>query len=206
MVRRHRRAAGGALFAFTWVSVFWVLGCIGCASGGAAGRGEGHRSRDAPGPGDHPLAPVPPSPGRRQPGLPRPSLRRAADRLLVGRSVLRRWFEARAVAAATRATCSLPAPAPSPRTFADRLESHPRWAYGDRPPSRPRSDQPTAAGVTRPILGTIDMLDAMFRERIVDEVGVCLPPTASHYLEPIVTSPRTRERRFACPVTPRKAC
>jgi exopolysaccharide biosynthesis polyprenyl glycosylphosphotransferase len=40
--------------------------------------------------------------------------------------------------------------------------------------------------VSRPVLGSIDQIDQVFRNRVVDEVGVCLPSASSHYLEPIV--------------------
>lgn len=39
--------------------------------------------------------------------------------------------------------------------------------------------------VSRTILGSVDEIERIFHSRIIDEVGVCLPPTAAHYLEPI---------------------
>lgn len=40
--------------------------------------------------------------------------------------------------------------------------------------------------VTRPVLGTIDDIEAIFHSHVIDEVAVCLPATAAGYLEPIV--------------------
>ena len=39
--------------------------------------------------------------------------------------------------------------------------------------------------VTRPILGTVDDIERVLHANVVDEVAVCLPPTAARYLEPI---------------------
>jgi exopolysaccharide biosynthesis polyprenyl glycosylphosphotransferase len=39
--------------------------------------------------------------------------------------------------------------------------------------------------VTRPILGVIDDIEEILHAQVVDELGVCLPESASRYLEPI---------------------
>ena len=39
--------------------------------------------------------------------------------------------------------------------------------------------------VTRPILGEIDQIEDILHAQVVDELGVCLPESASRYLEPI---------------------
>jgi exopolysaccharide biosynthesis polyprenyl glycosylphosphotransferase len=39
--------------------------------------------------------------------------------------------------------------------------------------------------ISRPILGTLDDIQAIFHSRVVDEIAVCLPVTAAQYLEPI---------------------
>jgi exopolysaccharide biosynthesis polyprenyl glycosylphosphotransferase len=39
--------------------------------------------------------------------------------------------------------------------------------------------------VTRPVLGTIDQIEEILHAQAVDELGVCLPDSASEYLEPI---------------------
>jgi exopolysaccharide biosynthesis polyprenyl glycosylphosphotransferase len=47
--------------------------------------------------------------------------------------------------------------------------------------------QEVEATVTRPVLGTINNLHDVFREQVVDEVAVCLPPAASRLLEPVAS-------------------
>ncbi|MBF6558006.1 MAG: sugar transferase [Acidimicrobiales bacterium] len=39
--------------------------------------------------------------------------------------------------------------------------------------------------VSRPILGTLEEIGAIFQSRTVDEVAVCLPLTAAHWLDPV---------------------
>jgi exopolysaccharide biosynthesis polyprenyl glycosylphosphotransferase len=67
--------------------------------------------------------------------------------------------------------------------FADEIERHTGLgisvighlsAPGEPPPV-----------VTRPILGEIDAIEEIVHTQVVDELGVCLPESASRYLEPI---------------------
>jgi exopolysaccharide biosynthesis polyprenyl glycosylphosphotransferase len=67
--------------------------------------------------------------------------------------------------------------------FADELERHAGLgihvvghlsAPGEPPPV-----------VTRPILGVVDDIEEILHSQVVDELGVCLPESASRYLEPI---------------------
>jgi len=67
--------------------------------------------------------------------------------------------------------------------FADRVERHP--GMGMRIIGHLSVPGETEHVVTRPILGTIEQIEDVFHSRIVDEVAVCLPPTAAEYLEPI---------------------
>ena len=106
---------------------------------------------------------------------------------LAGRAVLRRWFEARRRRGRDTNYMLVAGTGSLAQAFADRVESHP--ALGMRvighlsvPGSTDRTIQ-----LTRPTLGTISEMNDIFRARVVDEVAVCLPPTASaRYLEPIV--------------------
>lgn len=43
----------------------------------------------------------------------------------------------------------------------------------------------TEHGVSRPIIGTVDDIEQILHSQVVDEVAVCLPPSAFGYLEPI---------------------
>jgi len=67
--------------------------------------------------------------------------------------------------------------------FADRVERHP--GMGMRIIGHLSVPGEAEHIVTRPILGTIEQIENVFHSRIVDEVAVCLPPTAAEYLEPI---------------------
>ena len=83
----------------------------------------------------------------------------------------------------------------SAESFANQLERHP--ALGIRvighlavpttsgAPSR-TAGHGAAHEVSRPILGSIDQMHEIFRDRVVDEVGVCLDAASSNYLEPVV--------------------
>jgi len=101
---------------------------------------------------------------------------------LTGRAVLRGWFAAirrqgydtRYMVVAGTGTLA--------QDFADRVESHP--GLGMRVIGH-LSIPGEVRLVSRPILGGVDEIERIFHSRIVDEVAVCLPPTAAHYLEPI---------------------
>jgi exopolysaccharide biosynthesis polyprenyl glycosylphosphotransferase len=67
--------------------------------------------------------------------------------------------------------------------FADRVESH--AGLGLRIIGHLRAPGEPDPVVTRPVLGTIDRIEEIFHSRVVDEVAVCLPSSASRYLEPI---------------------
>ena len=69
--------------------------------------------------------------------------------------------------------------------FAERVEAH--AGLGLRIVghlSAPNEPDPV---VTRPILGSINELHEVFRDQVVDEVAICLPPAASRLLEPIAS-------------------
>lgn len=67
--------------------------------------------------------------------------------------------------------------------FADEVESHP--GMGIRVIGHLSVPGETRHVVRRPILGSIDEVEEIFHSRIIDEVAVCLPPTAAEYVEPI---------------------
>ena len=69
--------------------------------------------------------------------------------------------------------------------FADDLERHAGLGItviGHL--SAPGEPQPF---VTRPILGEIDQIEEILHAQVVDELGVCLPESASQYLEPVTS-------------------
>ncbi len=101
---------------------------------------------------------------------------------LLGRATIRWWFtnirrrgyDTRYMMIAGTGTLA--------QTFADQVESHP--GLGMRVIGH-LSIPGEVRLVTRPVLGSVDEIERIFHTRIVDEVAVCLPPTAAHYLEPI---------------------
>ena len=109
--------------------------------------------------------------------------------VLAGRAVLRRWFEARRRRGRDMSYVLVAGSGRLAQEFADRLEQHHALGLKVIGHLVLPDDQaaPADSVVTRPILGKIDDLTRIFRERIVDEVAVCLPAAASHYLEPIIT-------------------
>ena len=69
--------------------------------------------------------------------------------------------------------------------FADRVETHD--GLGLRIVGHLSAPQEPEPIVTRSVLGSINELHDVFREQVVDEVAICLPPAASRLLEPIAS-------------------
>ena len=69
--------------------------------------------------------------------------------------------------------------------FADDLERH--SGLGITVIGHLSAPGEPAPVVTRPILGAIDEIDEILHGQVVDELGVCLPESASRYLEPITS-------------------
>lgn len=84
--------------------------------------------------------------------------------------------------------------------FADRVESHPGLGMqiiGHL--SAPGERRPV---VSRPILGSVEDIQDILHSRVVDEVAVCLPPTAAQYLEPITGLAAGEGKTVRIPVDP----
>jgi exopolysaccharide biosynthesis polyprenyl glycosylphosphotransferase len=67
--------------------------------------------------------------------------------------------------------------------FADRVEA--RASLGIRVIGHLSVPGEPEAVVSRPVVGTLDQIEAVFHSRVVDEVAVCLQPDAARYTEPI---------------------
>jgi len=67
--------------------------------------------------------------------------------------------------------------------FADQLEEHP--GLGINVIGHLRAPGERKSVVSRPVLGTIDDIEEIFHEQVVDELAVCLPASAWEYLEPL---------------------
>ena len=94
---------------------------------------------------------------------------------LVGRSLLRRWFEARRRGGRDTNYMLVVGTGALAQAFADRVEAHP--ALGMRVVGHltvADETMPSSIEVTRPIIGSVDQMNQIFRARIVDEVAVCL--------------------------------
>ncbi len=71
-------------------------------------------------------------------------------------------------------------------SFADRVERHPDLAMNIighlAAPDDPANEQ---ARLVRPVLGSIDQVEAILHEQVVDEVFVCLPISDLRLVEPV---------------------
>jgi exopolysaccharide biosynthesis polyprenyl glycosylphosphotransferase len=109
--------------------------------------------------------------------------------VLTGRALLRRWFEGRRRAGRDTSYMLVAGVGQLAQEFADRVEAH--HALGMRVighlsvPGEDLAGRPSV--VSRPILGRIEDINRIFRLHVVDEVAVCLPPSAIEYLDPIIT-------------------
>ena len=56
--------------------------------------------------------------------------------------------------------------------------------------------------MSRPILGSIYDIGAIFQTNVVDEVAVCLPPSAAGYLEPIIAIAADEGKTVRVPTDP----
>jgi exopolysaccharide biosynthesis polyprenyl glycosylphosphotransferase len=84
--------------------------------------------------------------------------------------------------------------------FADRIERHP--GLGLHIIGHLAAPGEGAPSVSRPILGQIDAISEILHTRVVDEVAVCLPPTASRYVEPVVGLAAGEGKTVRVPVDP----
>jgi exopolysaccharide biosynthesis polyprenyl glycosylphosphotransferase len=69
------------------------------------------------------------------------------------------------------------------QAFADRIERH--ADLGLRVLGHLRAPSESKPRVTRPVLGFVDAIEYVLHEEIVDEVAICLPPSAWSLVEPI---------------------
>ncbi len=119
---------------------------------------------------------------------------------LISRLILRALFEARRRAGGDARYMLVAGTGSLAQAFADRVENHPGLGLriiGHL--SVPGEDERV---VSRPILGTIDEIGDILHTRVVDEVAVCLPPTASRYLEPITGLAAGEGKTVRVPIDP----
>jgi exopolysaccharide biosynthesis polyprenyl glycosylphosphotransferase len=139
---------------------------------------------------------------------------------LAGRAILRSWFSTIRRRGRNTTYMLIAGTGKLAQSFADSVESRP--ALGIRVvghltvPSQlqglkdehrgpPEADAAEAQhGVSRPVLGSIDDLSAVFRTQIIDEVAVCLPPISQSYLEPIIAMAAHEGKTVRIPSDPDK--
>jgi exopolysaccharide biosynthesis polyprenyl glycosylphosphotransferase len=118
---------------------------------------------------------------------------------LVGRALLRFWFDALRRRGSNASYMLVVGTGPVAEAFANRVEGRRGLglkvighvtvpAYHRRQGDLPFGGPADAAlpEVTRPVLGTLEDLDRLFRTMTIDEVAVVLSPGSGHYLEPVV--------------------
>jgi exopolysaccharide biosynthesis polyprenyl glycosylphosphotransferase len=84
--------------------------------------------------------------------------------------------------------------------FADRVESRP--ALGIEVVGHVSIPGEPDLLVTRPVLGSLGMINAIFRMRVIDEVAVCLPSTSAGHLEPITRLAADEGKTVRIPLDP----
>ncbi len=86
------------------------------------------------------------------------------------------------------------------QSFADRIENH--SSLGIRVVGHLSIPGEPDSIVTRPILGSLEMTRAIFHSRVIDEVAVCLPPSAARHLEPISRLAADEGKTVRIPLNP----
>jgi exopolysaccharide biosynthesis polyprenyl glycosylphosphotransferase len=119
---------------------------------------------------------------------------------LLSRLVLRALFEARRRGGADARYMLVAGTGSLAQAFADRVERH--AGLGLQIIGHLAVPGESDRSVTRPILGSIDEIGDILHTRVVDEVAVCLPPTAARYLEPITGFAAGEGKTVRVPVDP----
>jgi exopolysaccharide biosynthesis polyprenyl glycosylphosphotransferase len=86
------------------------------------------------------------------------------------------------------------------RTFAELVERRP--ALGIEVIGHISVPGERDSYVSRPILGSLGMLKAILHSRVIDEVAVCLPPTALEHLEPLCRLAADEGKTVRIPLDP----
>lgn len=127
--------------------------------------------------------------------------------MLAGRAVFRSWFESRRRRGRDTSYMLIVGTGRLAQAFADRIEAHPALGIevvGHMSVPSAEADGASAASVTRPVLGSVERMHAVFRERIIDEVGVCLAEGEAGYLDPVVTVAADEGKTVRVPRNPQE--
>jgi len=119
---------------------------------------------------------------------------------LIGRLILRAVFEAGRRRGHDPRYMIVAGTGSLAQAFADRVESHP--GLGLQIIGHLSVPGEIEQLVTRPVLGTVQEIEEIFHSQVVDEVAVCLPPTAMSFLEPITGLAAGEGKTVRVPVDP----
>ena len=119
---------------------------------------------------------------------------------LIGRAALRAVFEASRRRGHDPRFMLVAGAGELAQNFADRVESHP--GLGLQIVGHLTAPEEREWSVSRPILGSINDIEEVLHSHVVDEVAVCLPPAAAHYLEPITGLAAGEGKTVRIPVNP----
>ena len=86
------------------------------------------------------------------------------------------------------------------REFADKVED--RGGLGIRVIGHLSVPDGTTVALRRPILGSVDDIDRVFHDQVVDEVAVCLEPNTLHYLDPVTRLAADEGKVVRVPIDP----
>ena len=119
---------------------------------------------------------------------------------LLSRVILRKVFEAIRARGHDARYMLIAGTGQLAQQFADRVELH--RELGVRVIGHLVAPGEEVQIATRPVLGSVDEIQEILHTRVVDEVAVCLPPTASQYLEPITGIAAGEGKTVRIPVDP----
>jgi exopolysaccharide biosynthesis polyprenyl glycosylphosphotransferase len=119
---------------------------------------------------------------------------------LAGRAVLRAWFTRLRGRGYNAHYMLVVGTGRLALDFADRVESRP--GLGIQVIGHLAVPGEIPGDLARPVLGTIDDIDRVFHERVVDEVAVCLEPVFLGFLDPIARLAADEGKVVRVPIDP----
>ncbi len=123
---------------------------------------------------------------------------------LASRALFRSWFNVLRRQGRNQSFMLVAGTGTLAQEFADAVERHPSLGLhviGHVTVPNPE-DAVTEVSVSRPVLGSIYDIGALFQTNVVDEVAVCLPPSAAGYLEGIVAIAAAQGKTVRVPTAP----
>ena len=122
---------------------------------------------------------------------------------LGGRAILHAWFGAFRRRGHNTQYMLITGTGTLAQDFADRIEGSP--ALGLQVIGHLSVPGEPDGPVSRPILGSLDDIETIFHDQVVDEVAVCLPPTAARWLEPVTRLAADEGKTVRIPLDPVEA-